>query len=344
MVSISCCRCRPGTAGFFWLLIGDQNQLPPYRHEDFTIGISRIKVILRPGSATHRFWEGLSESDQRRFVEDAKQWLFFFREVFGVAQRRPRGATPLVTMLTEQHRMHPYIGDLVSAAFYDKKLQNGTRDANGDVRPKVRHPFDGPNGLRGRAIVWIDVAQRAGSADGDGELRNAAEVDAVAAVLRAVRAPTGTRETTGILSPYRLQVAALRAGLRERPDWAALPEGFGRLRDDAIGAFTVDSFQGRQASTIIVSLVRNNTAREIHGALGFLRQWERVNVMMSRAEKLLLLVGAWEFFRTHLQQVERAEGQPFAQLGRMIDWLEAAFADGRALRIGVDDFIRENAS
>jgi superfamily I DNA and/or RNA helicase len=102
----------------------------------------------------------------------------------------------------------------------------------------------------------------------------------------------------------------------------------------------VDSFQGRQASVIVASLVRNNTEREIRSAFGFLTEQERMNVMMSRAEKLLVLVGAWDFFRAHLAGQSREAGQPFAELARLVDWLEQAFADGRALLIPAEQFTR----
>ena len=66
-------------------------------------------------------------------------------------------------------------------------------------------------------------------------------------------------------------------------------------------AHTVDKFQGDQAHTVIVSLVRNTRmlragADEIGKPLGFLRFPHRANVLFSRAEALLVLVGSWEFF------------------------------------------------
>ena len=125
--------------------------------------------------------------------------------------------------------------------------------------------------------------------------------------------------------------------------WALLPEGYEHLAQDRIGVFTVDSFQGRQASVIVVSLVRNNTEREIKNAFGFLTEHERINVMMSRAEKLLVLVGAWDFFRAHLVSKSREAGQPFAELARLADWLEQAFEDGRALLTSAEEFTKGGA-
>jgi superfamily I DNA and/or RNA helicase len=141
-----------------------------------------------------------------------------------------------------------------------------------------------------------------------------------------------------VLTPYRRQLKELRAKLGDRPPWVLLPEGFEQLDHDQIGVFTVDSFQGRQAAVVVVSLVRNNTERNIKDAFGFLTEHERMNVMMSRAEKLLILVGAWDFFRAHLAGKSRDSGQPFAELARLADWLEKAFLEGRALLIPAEEF------
>ena len=48
---------------------------------------------------------------------------------------------------------------------------------------------------------------------------------------------------------------------------------------------SVDSFQGREADIVIVSLVRTD------GKGGFLKDVRRANVMLSRAKRRMLLVG-----------------------------------------------------
>jgi superfamily I DNA and/or RNA helicase len=47
---------------------------------------------------------------------------------------------------------------------------------------------------------------------------------------------------------------------------------------------------------VIVSLVRNNDFSPGSG-LGFLQESSRMNVLFSRAERLLVLVGSWDFFK-----------------------------------------------
>lgn len=52
---------------------------------------------------------------------------------------------------------------------------------------------------------------------------------------------------------------------------------------------TVDRFQGRDKSCIIVSLVRSNEEGKVGGLL---KDWRRINVAFTRAKKKLILVGS----------------------------------------------------
>ena len=50
---------------------------------------------------------------------------------------------------------------------------------------------------------------------------------------------------------------------------------------------TVDNFQGEEAKVIIVSLVRSNNEKKV----GFLRTTNRINVLLSRAQHGMYLIG-----------------------------------------------------
>ena len=54
----------------------------------------------------------------------------------------------------------------------------------------------------------------------------------------------------------------------------------------------VDKFQGMERNIVIVSTVRSNSDRNI----GFARESERINVVFSRAKKLLIVVGNKHLF------------------------------------------------
>ena len=61
---------------------------------------------------------------------------------------------------------------------------------------------------------------------------------------------------------------------------------------------TVDSFQGREADTVVVSLVRSTQRddRRPEANIGYLVSPNRTNVLLSRARKLLIIVGRLAHF------------------------------------------------
>ena len=80
----------------------------------------------------------------------------------------------------------------------------------------------------------------------------------------------------GIISPYKEQVQYMKDQISR--DWMSLHN---------ITINTVDSFQGQERDLIYISLVRCNAKSEI----GFLRDYRRMNVAMTRARKKLVVVG-----------------------------------------------------
>jgi superfamily I DNA and/or RNA helicase len=72
------------------------------------------------------------------------------------------------------------------------------------------------------------------------------------------------------ISPYSAQV---RAAKKE------LPEG--------IKCSTIDGFQGQEHDVVIISLVRNNE----NGKIGFLSDYRRMNVALTRSSSMLYIVG-----------------------------------------------------
>jgi len=84
----------------------------------------------------------------------------------------------------------------------------------------------------------------------------------------------------GVVTPYVGQVRVLRRAVREM-----LPPGLlENVRD--LDVQSVDGFQGREKELIIFSAVRSNDRR----SLGFLKDWRRLNVMVTRARRGLIVV------------------------------------------------------
>ena len=76
-------------------------------------------------------------------------------------------------------------------------------------------------------------------------------------------------EQIAVISPYKAQAKKLQ-----------------RLFEE-VEIDTVDAFQGREKDVVIISFVRSNK----YGNIGFLKDFRRLNVSISRAKSKLILVG-----------------------------------------------------
>ena len=188
-----------------------------------------------------------------------------------------------VVFLDEQNRMHPMIGGLIARAFYENKLRNGPAAPNKETG--VPH-FPNP-------AVWVDTRGLRGLRESRGRgpsLFNLPEARLVTTIARHLLKDAPEDMDVGVIAAYAEQVALLRRLLRNemrqqggRPQTPRGPLGGGRrLEID-----TVDAFEGREKDVIVVSLVRSNRRREI----GFLQLMQRINVALSRARRLLIVVG-----------------------------------------------------
>ena len=105
--------------------------------------------------------------------------------------------------------------------------------------------------------------------------------------------------TIAIISPYRGQIAVLKEQLEHA---TALQPYL-----HAISVNTIDSFQGQEKETIILSLVRSND----DGDIGFLKDYRRMNVAITRAKEQLFVIGdsatigADSFYNAFLTYIEK---------------------------------------
>lgn len=366
----------PLQAGHRWLLIGDPKQLPPYRFDVYLDGLGRLDEAADwldrlPAQSRRlldvdwiRSWRDSSQETRQAFVEYAKSWLNVFGQMLKSCRVAADGTDrrtidvsngSMGGLLSRQYRMHPTIGDLISAAYYDDELVNRTEDSEGLPLASVMHPFVSPPEIAGRAIVWIDVpwAAREPSCEEQGprtnqpRYRNRAEVAALKEFLMQLQSDPllGPQEpcSIAVLSPYNQQVAHIRKQLQEieLPAGVVLKQNLRTRRRDtdpesnSTLAHTVDSFQGNEADVIVVSLVRNNTLPlGDPSALGFLKEAPRLNVLLSRAERLLVLIGSWEFFQKQVAHVPLDDKrQELWHWKKVITLLEEWFVSGRAVKI-----------
>ncbi len=101
--------------------------------------------------------------------------------------------------------------------------------------------------------------------------------------------------------------------------------GFRSPNDDGRYCYTVDSFQGSEADVTIVSLVRNNDHSNIKSALGFLGDFRRMNVLLSRAKWRLISRGSLRLPRRSAARHRIAgTSEPIEFLGSLFDSFGAA--------------------
>ncbi|WP_432075168.1 AAA domain-containing protein [Streptomyces wuyuanensis] len=347
--------------GHRWLLIGDPKQLPPYRIEEYQKAVSDLDATVAALEGLEgignlldtdllQTWRARTQEQRKEFGEYCKSWLKLFEQLHRLCAYHEHDDG----LLTGQHRMHPDIGELVSEVYYKGRLEHYTRDKKTLVlKPEIIHPLTAPAELTGKAVVWLDVPWCTDDPRtrefAVPKYRNPAEAHALEQFLRSLRATTERKLNLAVLSPYTQQVGYLRrklddprlrqalgaAGLSLAPDpRRSLLEGPETPQD---GFFTVDSFQGNQSQIIAVSLVRNNA--EVAGkGLGFLVEAPRMNVLLSRAELLLVLVGSWDFFREQVRHVSRnpQEESKLQHLAFAVDQLQTLFDEKRAVRIPAD--------
>ena len=199
-----------------------------------------------------------------------------------------------LSALRTQNRMVPAIGNLISAVFYDGQLENGT-----ETRSR-RSAFD----WMPAPVTWLSTSRLTNRS----EIRvvpsyaNVAEAEEVLQLLEKVEEKCRgrrSRPTVAVISGYSAQVEALTTRID--------PDNYERWRSIQIEVATVDSFQGRECDVVVYSTVRSNK----DGRIGFLRDRRRINVALSRARNLLVIVGDANMMET---ATIGAELNPFASV------------------------------
>lgn len=115
------------------------------------------------------------------------------------------------------------------------------------------------------------------------------------------------RPSLAVLSPYSEQVRRLKQSIDENISSFPHLAGFRPGVAPSTYCGTVDSFQGNEATAVIVSLVRNNHHAGVRSALGFLSDARRLNVLLSRAQWRMVLVGSLDFLQEILRSTRKTE-------------------------------------
>ena len=207
-------------------------------------------------------------------------------------------------LLSIQYRMHPSIAALPSAIFYDGLLSTPNFMASQRSFPRVLKQAM-PCADSDLCVRVIDVGGREnerqgmpsrftrtvfGSAAGPSALEdkttywNEPEAERVVSLIKDIVGDKN-RETKslGVVTPYNGQVQLIKSLIASDADLRQMVAE----NPVTIEVKSVDGYQGRERDFIIFSAVRSN----FQGRIGFLHDWRRMNVALTRAKSGLVIIG-----------------------------------------------------
>ena len=277
------------------VLVGDHRQLPPTfkEHEK-----SYKELISDRESIPEELRDIMTEDNFRRFRGMVTSSLF--KEYFERADDSIRHS------LLVQYRMHSDIMRVINR-FYEGRLENGltaeqenTQKAHGLT---VRGADDSEFIVPTKHAYWLDSSclpsgtpvydsksNKKTRNEGGTSVYNTLEqymiielLKRMADSLREQYEKNKIKKTVGVISFYQAQVNRIRRSFRDTKK-----SGFDFSPLD-VDINTVDRFQGKEKNIIITSLVTNSPSG---WASKHVITFERINVAFSRAQQLLVIVGA----------------------------------------------------
>ncbi|TAA73081.1 AAA domain-containing protein [Planococcus salinarum] len=268
------------------ILVGDHHQLPPLLGND-TLE-ETLEEMIKENSGF----------EEKRELEKLLEESLFERLYRNLPESNK-------TMLAIQYRMHADIMETI-APFYkfdNDQLQCGLADSDRERD----HFLESLTVKRSNHLMWVDLPNEPAYFEermsGGKSLYNPVELqeisrmlvelnDAVAEAKSAGRIAPDELKTVGVISFYGEQVKRLQRMIDQEL----------RLPHLTIRTGTVDRFQGSEMEIILLSMVRNN--QNNHGDIGFAKDYRRLNVALSRAKQLLVLIGSSDMFTKRAKKEE----------------------------------------
>lgn len=278
------------------IIVGDHRQLPPM------IDGEEIKDLL----------VSIGEKSLAKSLSHKEFEISQFERLFLNIDESIKGT------FNTQYRMHPAINEAISQFYKD----DGGLNCGLPLEETYHNSFDKWNsryhGLQFKDIItpethtiWLDVTTPE-IQEGTSRV-NFGEIEAIDNILSIIKNSKGKTEfdewlsnqtleekQIGLISFYGKQIQHINKMLKEKHS------------ETPIRLSTVDRFQGMERNIIIVSMVRSNKIAsfqgqqpdEIYGELGYPQQKSlgfaespnRLNVALSRARRLLIVVGNSEHF------------------------------------------------
>lgn len=284
------------------IVVGDHRQLPPQFESDSIISELSRGVI---GG------EAISKEDEQMVKEViAKRDFFeesFFEELYRDAPDSMRAR------LGVQYRMHPDINHFVSK-FYreDGGLTTGLKKS---LSEEMTHPASREHGISmfsDKHVIWCNV-DTPEMAEGTSRV-NQGEVECIVDLLDQLKNDEGFARyqqlfgdsiidsEVAVITFYGAQASRLKHGIHSK------------ALDFPLRVSPVDRFQGMERGIVFLSLVRSNRlanndlsdtanwrslSTTPQSSLGFAKSPNRFNVALSRARRLLVIVGNSRHFSSN---------------------------------------------
>ncbi|WP_280771574.1 DEAD/DEAH box helicase [Salipaludibacillus daqingensis] len=268
------------------ILVGDHHQLPPL------LGNDTLEETLQEMADDDDNFEGKVEL--KKLLKES-----LFERLF---KNLP---TTNKTMLAIQYRMHENIMEAI-APFYEQendRLQCGLPDSDSERD----HLLESSLVQRENHLLWLDIPNEAGFFEermkGGKSLYNTAELkrieqllteldEATAEAKEAGRMRSDEMKSIGVISFYGEQVKKIDRLIHQEL----------RLNHLTIRTGTVDRFQGMEMDVILLSMVRNHDQKQAD--IGFANDYRRLNVALSRAKEMLVLIGSTRMFIEKAKQAD----------------------------------------
>eukprot|EP00985_Skeletonema_marinoi_P002554 scaffold1057_cov203-Skeletonema_marinoi.AAC.2 len=192
-----------------------------------------------------------------------------------------RGFPDAVAKLTMQYRMNEDICHFSNIVAYKGLLKCANDEVKNQklhlpVPPKLETNVDmkwiervvNPNS----PVVFLDCASK----ESQGPV-NTAEISIVKQCVKELSDCGLAMSSIGVITPFRSQLRALKDNLN-------------LMGNNELEISTIDRFQGRDKSVVIISLVRSND----EGKSGrLLQDFRRLNVAFSRAKHKMIIIGSY---------------------------------------------------
>jgi uncharacterized protein len=202
---------------------------------------------------------------------------------------RDRATVPpeMGIFLPTSRRMHPDVCGFISAAFYDGRLES----APGNEHQKLVLGGSVHPALKATGLSFVEMNHTGCAQRSDEEAARVREIVASLLIQRWIDREGKERPLTLgdilVVTPYNMQVATLEADL---------PAGA------SIG--TVDKFQGQEAPVVIISMT-TSSAEEMPRDHEFLFSRNRLNVAVSRAQALAVIVASGRLLEVPCRTIDQ---------------------------------------